>query len=329
MIFSEPGPDPSVTIVISHLNSIRTIGQCLAALAAQTYDHGRYEIVVVDAGSTDGSIEVVRELRLPNLRLIVDVGCSEPAGQNIGAERSKGDLIFFTNSDIYTPPDWITRHVGWHRKGYDLVGGRYIWGGDKFAYAWNAPHWGRPDHRMAPGRGVGFGNCSMSRDLYRRCGGIRDLESHQDIDFMLRAEREGARLVVDPDLVVYHDHPFGSLRGSFLRSYGYTFNHLTVIGSFYRQLGGDSRSPFDSPTALAAELLKEVLGLTGVRAYRDSRAIAEPRGLRIGLIEFLYLRYSARELGYFLGVLRGLLANARRPGEVAVRDLHKTPQRRK
>lgn len=322
----EPSQTPSASIVISHLNSIRTISRCVRALAHQSYDASRYEIVVVDAGSSDGSIEAVKALGIANLRLIVDVGCSEPRGQSVGAESSESDLVFFTNSDIYTPPDWIERHVGWHLHGYDLVGGRYFWGGDKFAYAWNTPRWEKPDQMMAPGRGVGFGNCSVGRELYRKCGGVRDLASHQDIDFMLRALNEGGRILVDPDIVVYHDHPFGSLRGSLLRSSGYTTNHVAVIRSFRESASRASGVAFSSPTMVAGDLLRELLGVTGVRAYRETRDTAAERGIVIGLTEFLYLRYSARELGYLLGLLRSVFRRLRRQEEYSIQDLHRTPK---
>jgi len=100
-------PYPSVSVIVSHFNSARTIRQCLLALSRQNYPTSRFEIIVVDAGSTDGSIEIVNSLKLPNLRQIVSHECTEPEGHNIGIQESTGEILMFTNSDVYVNIDWI------------------------------------------------------------------------------------------------------------------------------------------------------------------------------------------------------------------------------
>ena len=83
---------------------------------------------MVDAGSTDGSIDIVAERIDDRFRQIVKLGCSEAQGQSLGVQSSKGEMVMFTNSDIYVPRDWIRKHIDWQRKGYDLVGGAVFWG---------------------------------------------------------------------------------------------------------------------------------------------------------------------------------------------------------
>jgi len=136
----------TVSIIISHYNSARTIHQCLTAISHQDYPQSCFEIIVVDAGSTDGSIDVVRDLKIPNLKLLVVKDCTESEGQNIGIKESKGEVLMFTNSDIYVKSDWIQRHIVWLDSGYDLVRGRVFWGGDKFTFSWNMPKPNRPLH---------------------------------------------------------------------------------------------------------------------------------------------------------------------------------------
>ncbi len=114
--------------MISHINSARTIGNCLSHLTQLDYPPDRYEVIVVDAGSTDGSIDIVAERIDDRFRQIVKLGCSEAQGQSLGVQSSKGEMVMFTNSDIYVPRDWIRKHIDWQRKGYDLVGGAVFWG---------------------------------------------------------------------------------------------------------------------------------------------------------------------------------------------------------
>lgn len=298
---------PTVVTVVSHLNSIRTIVQCIERLASQTYPVNRHRIIVVDAGSTDGSIEAVRQLNVSNLELVVEQQCTEAQGQNLGARRSDADVIFYTNSDVYVPSDWIERHVRWQAEGYPIVGGRVAWGGDRYAFSWNYPNWARVDHGITPGRGLGFGNASIRRDLYERCGGIHEIHPHQDMEFVLRAISMGARMVLDPEIVVYHDHPFESLRGSLLRSFQYTNNHLTVARGFYGQLSPGAASPLAGPNVVLPAFLKELLGVTGYRAFRDWRQVGRDHSIDIGLLEFLFLRFAGRLPGYVLGVIHSLI----------------------
>ena len=299
--------NPRVTTVVSHLNSARTIAECVRRLARQTFPANQHRIVIVDAGSTDGSIQILRSLNIGNLDLVMEPGCSEAQGQNIGAKSADGDILFFTNSDVYVPPDWINRHVDWQRRGYPIVGGRVAWGGDRYAFAWNYPNWVGVDHGITPGHGLGFGNASIRRDLFDLCGGIPEIHPHQDMEFVLRAASLGATLVLDPEIMVYHDHPFESLRGSLVRSYKYTKNHLVVARFYYGRLAPSSGSPLSGPVVVVPALLKELLGLTGYRAFRDWHRVAQEHSIDIGLVEFMYLRYAARLTGYIAGVLHGLL----------------------
>src|SRR6266571_9165939 len=102
-LHSDYTPVPMVSVIISHINSSRTIENCLAHLEQVDYPPERYEVIVVDAGSTDGSKEIVQKLSGDGIRQIIKEGASEPEGQLIGVENSTGEVIMFTNSDIYIP----------------------------------------------------------------------------------------------------------------------------------------------------------------------------------------------------------------------------------
>ena len=86
-----------VSVVISHINSARTIGNCLAHLQHVDYPTDHYEVIVVDAGSTDGSVDIVRNVKWSGIRQLLKPGCSEAEGQSIGVQEAKGEIIMFTN----------------------------------------------------------------------------------------------------------------------------------------------------------------------------------------------------------------------------------------
>src|SRR5207245_737717 len=116
-------------VVVSELNSARTLKHCLDSLVEQdTKDD--YHIMLIDGGSNDGSLEIARSF-FPKILLLVSMHISEVGGQNLGCSFAldRYDVILFTNSDCYVGRDWVNRHLAWHKLGYDMVGGKLFWGG--------------------------------------------------------------------------------------------------------------------------------------------------------------------------------------------------------
>jgi succinoglycan biosynthesis protein ExoA len=310
---------PSVSVVVSYVNSVRTIGKCLDRLLAQDYPN--YRVVVVDGGSVDGSAEVARAIENPRLSFNVFAGCSESEGQTFGASLTDSEVVMFTNSDIYVPRDWISRHLAWLQRGYDLVGGKVFWGGDKFAFTWNMPKPKSPRFVQEQGLGLGFSNCSIRRAMLEGVGGLSDMKSQHDTEFAFRVVRSGGKMVLDPEIEVYHDHPFKSFKGSFTRSYGYAVNHLLVMRAVYGRIVTGSGSPTMLPIG---SLLREWTAVAGIAAYKENRSKALAAGIRVSLPEFLFIRLFSTKLGQMVGVFVG--AVKRKVAFRSVIDLHKRSQ---
>lgn len=308
---------PTVTVIISHINSVHTIDRCIQHLLNQDYPSELVDIIVVDGGSKDGSIGVVRKIENERVHQILTPGCTEAEGHNIGIKASKSEIIMLTNSDIYVPSDWIKKHVRWLENGYDIVGGRVFWGGDKFAFAWNMPIQKSPKFIQQEGLGLGFSNCSFRRDLIFSVGELKDLRSQHDTEFAFRVVRSGGKMILDPDIEVYHDHPFKSYKLSFMRSFGYTFNHVIVMKTSYGRLVLGSGSP---AMIQVSTLVKELLLINGIKVYRQLHCEAFKRNIRVSLTEFLFIRMLSRELGQLLGAF---LAGIRHKVSLeTISDLH-------
>lgn len=276
-------------------------------------------MVVVDGGSSDGSVEICKRLEAQskNLRLMVLARCSEPEGQIAGIAASKGEVIMFTNSDIYVPRDWVRMHIHWLENGFDLVGGRVFWGGDKFAFTWNVPCPDQPQYEQQPGMGLGFSNCSVRRSDLLDVGGLARLQSQHDTEFALRMVKKGRRLILDPKIEVYHDHPLKSLQGSFRRSYGYARNHVIVARTMHgRMVPGSSRTTRNFLSAA----LKELAFVNSRRVYRDLYPTARDHKIEVSLSEFMFIRLFSTKLGQACGVFAGALT--RGVTNASVRDLH-------
>ncbi len=103
---------PSVSVVVPVFNSEETIGACLQSLLNQT--RPPHEVIVVDNGSTDRTIETIKgfsqEHQGLNLVLASQSIKGPAACRNHGEALSKGEIICFTDADCVAGPDW-TRDV--------------------------------------------------------------------------------------------------------------------------------------------------------------------------------------------------------------------------
>ena len=116
---------PAVTVVVPVRNAVATIDRCIRALLAQEYPHHRFEILIVDNNSHDGTR---RRLETFENRLIV---LDEPkrgasAARNAGVRRASSELIAFTDADCVAERSWVRELVQQHRSDgqTDIIGGR-------------------------------------------------------------------------------------------------------------------------------------------------------------------------------------------------------------
>ncbi|HSJ58342.1 MAG TPA: glycosyltransferase [Anaerolineae bacterium] len=98
---------PDISIVIPAYHAAGTIDRCLQALSAQTIPRDRYEILVVDDGSADGTVERVRAW--PGIRLLPQPHAGAAAARNRGVAHARGQIVLFTDADCAPAHDWVER----------------------------------------------------------------------------------------------------------------------------------------------------------------------------------------------------------------------------
>jgi len=102
----------AVSVIVPVCNSTPFVGECLESLKAQTFSN--FEAIVVDDASTDGSLDVVRELVSDDSRFTV-VACETTEGpsaaRNKGLDRARGEYVVFLDSDDYLTRDALEKLV--------------------------------------------------------------------------------------------------------------------------------------------------------------------------------------------------------------------------
>ena len=106
---------PLLSIVIAVLNNAATLGRCIESVLAQDYKNR--ELIVIDGGSTDGSLEIVREhaSKLAYWESKPDRGVYHAF--NKGLQKASGEWIYFLGSDDYLWDRRVTDRMSMHLAG--------------------------------------------------------------------------------------------------------------------------------------------------------------------------------------------------------------------
>ena len=107
-------PKRQVSIVIAARNEEDNIASCLRGLAGQTLPAERFEVVLVDDGSSDGTAKLAEEFaRDTDVRLTILGTAGLPGGSgskkralSLGVERTEGEVVLTTDADCRLPPTW-------------------------------------------------------------------------------------------------------------------------------------------------------------------------------------------------------------------------------
>ena len=103
---------PQISIVVTVKNEDKTVNLLLNSLENQKLIPK--EIVVVDGGSTDRTIDIVREKMEKNkkIKLFIEKGTSIAQGRNIGVSNSTSEIIAMTDAGCIASPNWLINIVG-------------------------------------------------------------------------------------------------------------------------------------------------------------------------------------------------------------------------
>jgi GT2 family glycosyltransferase len=198
---------PRVSVVVCSYNSERTMEACLASL--EVLDYPDYEVIVVNDGSTDRTLEISE--RFPFCRIISQPNKGLSVARNVGAEVATGEIVAYTDSDCVADPDWLTYLVA-KMEASDLAacgGPNFPPPEDSLVPAAVAVSPGGPTHVLISDEvAEHIAGCNMAfrRDVLMALGGFDPVyrAAGDDVDICWRFQDAGHAIGFSPAAIVWH-----------------------------------------------------------------------------------------------------------------------------
>src|ERR1700751_1519727 len=102
-------PEPLVSVLIPCFNAERYIGETVDCVLRQTWSN--LEILIVDDGSTDGTINEIKKFNPPKLTILRQENRGQPAALNTCLARARGNFLQFLDADDLVSPRKIELQV--------------------------------------------------------------------------------------------------------------------------------------------------------------------------------------------------------------------------
>lgn len=319
MTAPETGDAELVSVIVPARDEEESIGATLTALRRQ--DHPTLQIIVVDGGSTDGTVAVVERHMAedPRIELLPNPRGIIPAALNIALGAARGRWVVRMDAHSTVDAQYVAAAVARLREGrWGGVGGRKDGVGttpagvaiaaalgSRFGVGGSLYHYGTIEQ---PVDHIPFG--AYPTELLRRLGGWDEgLVANEDFEFDYRLRRSGAALLFDPRLKIswksrqtvrslyrqYRRYGAGKLDVARLHPDSVRFRHLmppllvpylvaaAVVAVRRPRLGAALAAPYAAGLTVASVRTGRALDDPAARAYVPAAFLAMHVGWGVGV----------------------------------------------
>lgn len=207
---------PDISVVIPTYNRLDTLREVVPTLLAQDLPSDRYELLICDSNSNDGTAEYLAGVREahPNVRHLPGAYTGRAMARNAGIAAATGAIVLFNDSDILASPDLLSQHLRRHQERRNIaVVGWEVQVKDLADYAYKRDHPQERGHLHPPTRKrlswLYFltGNASVEREKLLEVGRFDESFTgygHEDLELGYRLQKAGVEIVYEPLAVNYH-----------------------------------------------------------------------------------------------------------------------------
>ena len=203
---------PFISVIVPARNEERFIGMCLQSLINLEYPSNKYEIIIVDNGSTDRTYDIALQYTKlhTNIKIIQELeNFTCAAAKNRGIYKAKGEIFALIDADAVASPQWLRKAIEcMDYEKADIVGGAIKplhqnppswWEIYDILFAYDQETFVHNLHFTA---GV---NTIAKKIIFDRIGLFNPkLRWSEDLEWGQRAYAAGAKIVYCPEAIVYH-----------------------------------------------------------------------------------------------------------------------------
>jgi len=202
-----------ISVVVPTYNRIETLRYVIPSLLAQDLAPERYEIVVADSNSSDGTAEYLASMPSARVRHVPGKYSGRAAARNAGIAAAGGRIVMFNDSDIIASHDLLALHLARHERQRCAVVGLEVQVRSYEEYLEKSRTPPARDTLHPPNRKklswLYFltGNASVPKADLEAVGGFDESFTgygHEDLELGYRLEAAGVPIVYEPKAVNYH-----------------------------------------------------------------------------------------------------------------------------
>jgi rhamnosyltransferase len=213
--------DPLVSIIMRSFNEGWALKETLPAVQAQDYKN--WELIVIDSGSTDGSVELIRKAAPAHFIQIKSSEYNPSRVMNHGMQLARSEFGIFLNADA-TPQgtNWLRPLVnGLQDPQTAAVFGRQIPRPDcEAVYAHDYERCFGPNRESAGwDHFFSMVSSSLRKDIWAKRGFLEKMQYSEDDEYTRWCRAQGYRVVYCPETVVMHSHNYTPPQ-AYKRSFG-------------------------------------------------------------------------------------------------------------
>lgn len=221
------------SIIVATYNRLEELKELFNSVEKLDFPSNKYEFVISDDGSTDGTKEYISELQKNlsfSIQYLFQKNQGPGAARNAAMETAKGEYFIFIDSDVMLPPEWL-KTIDQFLEEHKLD----AFGGPDTCHDSFSPLLKAINYSMTSFIGTGGTrgnkksvqkkfyprsfNMGISRAVWEKIGGMGQLRHGQDMEYSARIYRNGFSVGLIPDSFVYHKR-----RTSLKRFYKQIFN---------------------------------------------------------------------------------------------------------
>lgn len=195
--------ESKATIIVLTRNSEKTIYNCLKSVSLQNVPLSEYEVIIIDNGSTDKTLEIVKQFEYT---YYVYSGLNIAQLRNIGIKHASAQIVGFVDSDCEISYDWIINGLKWFNdKRVAIVGCKYKLPANATFIERNWISEPSNINIIEYNSLIPAGNMIVSKEHFFRVGGFDEsLITSEDSNLLIRIRKKGYLTISDPIIKNIH-----------------------------------------------------------------------------------------------------------------------------